>query len=151
MQLAGSVGSKPATGKQAASQVRRLIQKAGLMPGDYRVADGSGLSLYNYVSAELEVCLLRYAFAHRGIYDALLPSLPIAAVDGTLKSRMTKSPAAGNVKAKTGTVSGISSLAGYCTAPNGHYLAFSMINQGVSRMSDGRNLQDLLCVAMCSE
>jgi D-alanyl-D-alanine carboxypeptidase/D-alanyl-D-alanine-endopeptidase (penicillin-binding protein 4) len=150
-QTAASAKKGVARARDSRDITKRLFARLGLGHYPYKVADGSGLSLYNYVSAELEVCLLRYAFAHRGIYDALLPSLPIAAVDGTLKSRMTKSPAAGNVKAKTGTVSGISSLAGYCTAPNGHYLAFSMINQGVSRMSDGRNLQDLLCVAMCSE
>lgn len=148
MQLAAVTGNKTATGKQAAAQVRRIIQKAGLQPGDYRVADGSGLSLYNYVSAELEVTLLRYAFEHRGIYDALLPSLPIAGIDGTLKNRMYPGPAAGNVTAKTGSVTGISSLAGYCTAANGHYLAFSIINQGVSRTSDGRDMQDRICAAL---
>ena len=149
-QLAAAV-DMPARGQKGASQVRRLIQQVGLNPGDYRVADGSGLSLYNYVSAELEVRLLRYAYSHRGIFDVLLPSLPVAAVDGTLKSRMMKSPAAGNVMAKTGSVSGISSLAGYCTAPNGHFLAFSIINQGVGRMTDGRQMQDQLCIAMCEE
>ena len=77
--------------------------------------------------------------------------LPVAGVDGTLKGRMKNTVAERNVHAKTGSVSGISSLAGFCTAPNGHELCFAIINQGVSRMSDGRGLQDQLCVAMCSE
>ena len=150
-QLAIAAGSRSATGKQAANQVKRMIQKVALRPSDYKVADGSGLSLYNYVSAELEVRLLRYAWQHKEVYDLLLPSLPIAGLDGTLKSRMYPGPAAGNVQAKTGTLTGISSLAGYCTAPNGHRLAFCIINQGIMRTTDGRGFQDRVCRAMCEK
>ena len=148
-QLARTGGVKSATAKAAASQVRQMIQKVGLQPGDYRVADGSGLSLYNYVSAELEVSMLRYAWQHADLFRQLNIVLPVAGVDGTLKNRMKNTVAERNVHAKTGSVSGISSLAGFCTAPNGHELCFAIINQGVSRMSDGRNLQDRLCIAMC--
>ena len=148
MQLSAS-GGKTATGRQSASQVRRMIQKVGLKPGDYKVADGSGLSLYNYVSAELEVRLLRYAWQHRGVYALLLPSLPVAGIDGTLKSRMTSGATYRNVRAKTGTLTGISSLAGYCKAPNGHELAFCIINQGVLRIADGRSFQDAVCHVLC--
>jgi D-alanyl-D-alanine carboxypeptidase/D-alanyl-D-alanine-endopeptidase (penicillin-binding protein 4) len=150
-QIAANGGNHPAKGKQAANQVKRMIQKVGLRPSDYKIADGSGLSLYNYVSAELEVRLLRYAWRNRRIYNILLPTLPMAGLDGTLKSRMYPGPAAGNVKAKTGTLTGISSLAGYCTARNGHELAFCIINQGIMRTADGRSLQDRICEAMCGE
>ncbi len=148
-QLATLTNNKTATAKLAASQVRQTIQRAGLQPGDYRVADGSGLSLYNYVSAELEVAFLRYAWQHEQVYIPLYDALPIAGLDGTLKSRMQKGRAIDNVHAKTGSVSGISSLAGYCTSAEGHQLAFCIINQGVRQMSDGRNMQDSLCEAMC--
>ena len=112
-------------------------------------ADGSGLSLYNYVSPELETMLLRYAWQNSNIYDHLAPSLPIAGVDGTLEKRMRGTPAQGNVRAKTGTLTGISSLAGYCTAANGHQLCFCIINQGVMRGADGKAFQDRVCVALC--
>ncbi len=148
-QLATLTNNKTATAKLAASQVRQTIQRAGLQPGDYRIADGSGLSLYNYVSAELEVAFLRYAWQHEQVYIPLYDALPIAGLDGTLKSRMQKGRAIDNVHAKTGSVSGISSLAGYCTSAEGHQLAFCIINQGVRQMSDGRNMQDCLCEAMC--
>lgn len=147
--LAAADGTKPATAKAAASRVRQLIQRAGLQPSEYRVADGSGLSLYNYLSAEAETLVLRYAYKYRSIYSQLYPVLPIAGIDGTLKTRMKKTEAESNVHAKTGSVTGISSLAGYCTAANGHVLCFAIINQGVSRVSDGRQMQDLLCEAMC--
>ena len=55
----------------------------------------------------------------------------------------------GNVFAKTGTVTGVSSLAGYCTAANGHRLAFSIINQGVMHASNARRFQDRVCTLLC--
>lgn len=142
-------GRTPSTAKAAASRVRQMIQRAGLNPGEYRVADGSGLSLYNYVTAELLSAVLRYAYRNRTVFNQLYPTLPIAGVDGTLKNRMKNTAAEANVHAKTGSVTAISSLAGYCTAANGHILCFAIINQGVSRVSDGRQLQDQLCEAMC--
>ena len=62
---------------------------------------------------------------------------------------MTKGFAYENVHAKTGTVSGVSSLAGYCRSANRHLLAFCIINQGVMKNADGRNFQDKVCEAMC--
>ena len=109
---------------------------------------GSGLSLYNYVSAELEVQLLRYAYTQPNIYNTLLPTLPIAGVDGTLKKRMRNTPAEGNVRAKTGTLFGVSSLAGYLTASNGHRLCFAIIVNGGMSQGPMRNLQNKICVAL---
>ena len=55
----------------------------------------------------------------------------------------------GNVRAKTGTVTGVSSLAGYCTAANGHELCFAIINQGIMHNNTGRHFQDRICMALC--
>ena len=148
-QLGMAAGARPATARHARSVVARLIEKIGLRPADYRVADGSGLSLYNYVTAELEVMLLRYAYQNTNIYTHLLPSLPVAADDGTLARRMRGTFAAGNVRAKTGSVAAVSSLAGFCTAANGHVLCFAIINQGLRRGSAGRAFQDRVCTELC--
>lgn len=148
-QLGASTGAHPATARDARTVVRRLLEKVGLRPSDYRIADGSGLSLYNYVTAELEVMLLRYAYQNTNIYMHLLPSLPVAGEDGTLRRRMRGTFTSGNVKAKTGSVTAISSLAGYCTAANGHVLCFAIINQGIRRGSEGRAFQDRVCEALC--
>lgn len=147
-QLAASAGGK-ATAKTGRAMVNRLIQKMGMNPGNYYIADGSGLSLYNYVSAELEVAFLRYAYRNTNIYNHLLPSMPIAGVDGTLENRMRTGFAHGNVKAKTGTVTGVSALAGYLTAANGHRLCFSIINQGQRKAKTIRPYQDRICEALC--
>lgn len=149
-QLAASTGRRPAKAKDAAQVIKQLFQKVGNGKNPYRIADGSGLSLYNYVTPELEMRLLRYAYRNSNIYQHLLPSLPIAGRDGTLKSRMKGTFAEENVKAKTGTVTGVSSLAGYCTAANGHQLCFSIINQGIMNSDSGRNFQNQVCNALCA-
>ncbi len=148
-QLAANGGTRWASAKMARQYENALFSRLGLNPRDYNVADGSGLSLYNYVSTELEVKLLRYAYQRSDIYDAYLEALPIASVDGTLKKRMRGTAAAGNVRAKTGTVKGVSSLAGYLTASNGHLLSFSIINNGGLSNGPMRNLQNKICVALC--
>ena len=148
-QIGAASGSQPATAHSARSVMNRLIKKVGLDPKRYNIADGSGLSLYNYVTAELEVRMLRYAFKNNNIYLHLHPSLPQAGTDGTLRKRMTSPFTQGNVYAKTGTLSGISSLAGYCTAANGHRLAFAIINQGLLHGRNGRSFQDRVCTILC--
>lgn len=133
----------------ARARINGVIEKLGFNPDDYYVADGSGLSLYNYLSAELEVALLRHAHSNPEIFNHLYPSLPVAGRDGTLKKRLTGKNTLGNVHAKTGTLTAITSLAGYLTAPNGHLLCFCIINQGVVKTTrPGRQFQDEVCRAL---
>ena len=150
-QTAASTGHHPATAVDARNITKKLINRLGLDANRYRIADGSGLSLYNYVTVELLVKLLRHAWRTPSIAKALMPALPVAGVDGTLKSRMQNTRAQGNVRAKTGTLTGISSLAGYCTAPNGHELAFAIINQGILDKTTGKAFQDRVCQVLCGE
>ena len=148
-QIAAHSGKPRASRKEAAAAVHNLVRQLGLDPSHYQVADGSGLSLYNYVTPQLLGRLLRYAYAHDAIYRHLLPTLPVAGVDGTLRKRMQGTAAQHNVRAKTGTVEGVSTLSGYCTAANGHTLCFSIMNQGIRHTSTGRNFQDRVCRALC--
>ena len=150
-QTAASTGHHPATAVDARNITKKLINRLGLDANRYRIADGSGLSLYNYVTVELLVKLLRHAWRTPSIAKALMPALPVAGVDGTLKSRMQNTLAQGNVRAKAGTLTGISSLAGYCTAPNGHELAFAIINQGILDKTTGKAFQDRVCQVLCGE
>ena len=148
-QIAAGSSTQPGKASDASGAIKRLAYKLGLDPTQYTFADGSGLSLYSYVSAELLVKFLRYAYEQRSIYAHLYPALPIAGVDGTLENRMMKGSARGNVHAKTGTVTGVSTLAGYCLAANGHQLCFAILNQGLVKASDGREFQDRVCEVLC--
>ncbi len=148
-QLAAQSGSRGVGRKEAAATINDLVSRLGLDYTVYEFADGSGLSLYNYATPELLLKLLCYAYDNPEIYDTLLPSMPIAGVDGTLRKRMIGTPAQNNVQAKTGTVTGVSTLSGYCTASNGHRLAFSIMNNGLRNASQGRSFQDRVCIALC--
>ena len=147
-QLGAATGASPAKASHGRQMILKTLQKAGVT-GQYKIADGSGLSLYNYVTPELLAKLLIYAYRKSAIIRNLYVSLPIAGEDGTLKKRMKDSPAHLNVRAKTGTVTGVSSLAGYALASNNHMLVFSIINQGIMKADDGRNFQDKVCKALC--
>jgi len=125
-----------------------MVRRAGCTYSDFIVVDGSGLSHSNKVTAEAEVKLLKYAYDNKHIYSALYNSLPIAGVDGTLKKRMLSGNAFGNVRAKTGTVNGVSTLAGYVTASNGHMLIFSILNNNIGSAVNARALQDKICQEM---
>ncbi len=148
-QLAKSTGVRRAGARQGRQVINQVVRAAGLDPAQYYAADGCGLSLYNYVTADLLVHLLRLNYHNTEAYEALLPALPIAGRDGTLRKRLRGTAADSNVRAKTGTVTSVKTLAGFCTASNGHRLAFCILNQGTIRASQANGLQDRICRAMC--
>ena len=147
-QLANMKAGRWATWKDGAAVVDSVMRRIGIPAAQCKVADGSGVSLYNYTTPSAQVAALRYAYGKDHIYRYLYPSLPIAGRDGTLERRMRKTSAEMNVRAKTGTVTGVSCLAGYCRASNGNLLAFSIMNNGLYKTSVGRDFQDVLCEAM---
>lgn len=110
-----------------------------LDPSHFHIADGCGLSNYNRVSARLILAFLQYAHTHIPGYASYLP---VAGVDGTLESRLSSKSLRGKIRAKTGSMSGVSSLAGYLTTTNLHTLAFVILNQNVLSLQDARHFQD---------
>ncbi len=144
-QIAYAKAGKWATAADARHAIDALIKQIGESPSNCRLADGSGVSLYDYVTPRILVAMLRFAYKDQNIFSNFYPALPIAGMDGTLNSRMTQGKAFGNVRAKTGTVSGVSSLAGYVTASNGNLLAFSIICNGCLKIADAKALQNKLC------
>ena len=126
-----------------------MKEKLGFHPDVYNIVDGSGVSLYNYVSPQLLLEYLKHAYSHPEIFQPFYESLPIAGVDGTLEHRMKKTKAYRKVRAKTGSVKGVSSLAGYAKASNGHQLAFAIINQNVMKLRLARAWQDKVCAILC--
>jgi D-alanyl-D-alanine carboxypeptidase/D-alanyl-D-alanine-endopeptidase (penicillin-binding protein 4) len=93
--------------------VRRTLAEAGIPLAGARLADGSGLSRHDRLSAATLVALLRAAAVLPGVRDAFLSSLAVAGVDGTLERRLDRRPTYGRVIAKTGTTRLSSSLAGF--------------------------------------
>ncbi len=147
-QMAYREGGNYSGRKEASRVIERLVSRIGLNPDDYYFADGSGVSLYNYASPQLLVSLLKYAYKNKKIYNTLLPSLPKAGEDGTLAKRMNNSSCVGRIQAKTGTVTGASTLSGYATTANGHRLCFSIMCQGQQKAKIARDFQDQICAEL---
>ncbi|MDT4899036.1 MAG: hypothetical protein QOH25_4113 [Acidobacteriota bacterium] len=131
--------------------VKTFLRGAGIEPrGQVVQADGSGLSRHNYITANGTTQLLTYMSTHR-YANAFRDALPIAGVDGTLRTRMRGTPAAGNLRAKTGTIAGVASLSGYVTSATGERLVFSVIlNNYPEESSSRRSHIDAIAVLLAS-
>lgn len=102
--------------------------------GDWKIderglvmADGSGLSRYNYVTAELITALLERMHADPRHRETFAATLAIAGKDGTVSTRMRRSRAEGNARVKTGSISNMRTLSGYVRTRDGETLAFSIL------------------------
>lgn len=142
-------GKEKISHEDGSKAVYSFIKRLGFTPDDYNIVDGSGVSLYNYISPELLLAYLKYAYSNKKIYEELCSALPIAGVDGTLRGRMKQGNTYQNIRAKTGSVKGVSSLAGYAKAANGHDLAFVIINQNIMKGSKAHAFQDKVCEVLC--
>ena len=142
----------PASAENGVKLIDSLIILADCNPDDYSIVDGSGLSHYNLISADLLISVLKYIYyINSDIYEIIINSFPIAGIDGTLEERMTAGPAYNNVHAKTGTLTGVSCLAGYLNSGNGHKIAFSIfIENFVFKAKTARLIQDEICQILCS-
>lgn len=138
---------KPAKPNNGTKLIDSLVTLSGLKPSSYRFADGSGVSYYNLVSAELLNSVLKFIYNNNSTaFRMLYNSFPIGGVDGTLRSRMKTGNCFNNVHAKTGTLSGVSSLSGYLTTKNGALISFSILTQNfVGSSRTARNFQDQIC------
>ena len=111
-------------GKPAA---RDALRELDIAEDSYIMADGSGLSRYNYVTADALVRLLQQMHRRPAHALAFVQTLPIVGRDGTLARRLTGTAAEGKVRAKSGTIDNARALSGYVDTADGETLAFSMI------------------------
>jgi len=125
-----TLGFERAGGIGTADSGRRVVERqfaAWKIPSDaFVVRDGSGLSRNDLISPEAIVSILE-AMRHSPNFTVFFESLPIAGVDGTIRTRMRDTPAQGNLRAKTGTLSMVRSLSGYVRTADGRLLEFSML------------------------
>lgn len=132
-------------GSLAVSQI--LSRRAGVNISNMRILDGSGLSPDNLATPAQMMQVLDFAFHHDPTSDDFISSLPIAGVDGTLKHRMGN--IARKVNAKTGTISGVVSLAGYVMTRDKESLAFViMVNSGKGLSWRYKTMEDKIVTAL---
>ena len=133
------------TTRRGARVVRETMRGLGVR---HRPVDGSGLSRSDRVSPRNVVTLLRAMAADPALGPVLDASLPVAGRSGTLTGRMRGTAAAGNCHAKTGSLSNVSALAGYCTTRSGQArIAFAILMNRVN-VYGARLLQDRMAAAL---
>jgi len=109
------------------------------------IVDGSGISRFDQVTAGALVGLLEKVYFSIKQFDDFFNSLSIAGVDGTLKRRMIGTPAENNFRGKTGTLNGVSSLAGYVTtADDDDLIVCMMFEYTTGGASKYKNIQDTI-------
>jgi len=135
----------PATLQAGTRVATRFARTFGAAP---QLVDGSGLARSNRASPRSVVRLLD-GMRDRSDFKYFRASLPIAGRDGTLDNRMQHGAARGRCRAKTGTISGVSALSGYCETRGGRTVVFSFLMNGVS-IYGARALQDRMANAIAA-
>jgi D-alanyl-D-alanine carboxypeptidase/D-alanyl-D-alanine-endopeptidase (penicillin-binding protein 4) len=135
----GGKGTTPAGARNAMRYAKSLDVRVHLV-------DGSGLSRGDRAAPKQVARLLDRMREVRG-FSALRRSLPVAGRDGTLHDRMRRGRARGHCRAKTGTLTGVSALSGYCTSRSGRTLVFSVLNNNAD-VNSARAAQDRVAQAL---
>jgi serine-type D-Ala-D-Ala carboxypeptidase/endopeptidase (penicillin-binding protein 4) len=127
---------------------RDFLAAAGIADTDVVLSDGSGLSRDDLVTPRAVVALLRYA-ARQPWGPDFISTLPVAGVDGTLEDRMKNTPAAGRIRAKTGSHEDAHALSGYASTLRGESLVFAIFgNNNPQHGLDATTTLDALATAM---
>ena len=135
----------PGSARMGAEAAARTFAAASIDTSRIRLADGSGLSRMHLITTDMTVKLLSYMWnqGDPSVRDAFVNSLPVGGIDGTLENRFPSGPAQANVRAKTGTMTSVSSLGGYVSTESGRPIAFAlMCNNYTSPTSAVRAAQD---------
>ncbi|MCB9638927.1 MAG: D-alanyl-D-alanine carboxypeptidase/D-alanyl-D-alanine-endopeptidase [Myxococcales bacterium] len=120
----------PGTWSKGLSLVAEDLQALGISKGSYTMQNGSGLGRGNRFSPTHITTVLRSQLQDIALWAEYFVAQPIAGRDGTLRNRMKKTPAAGHLRAKTGTLDGVSALSGYLFTQDRRLWIFSICMNG---------------------
>lgn len=149
--LGAETSGTPGTSAAGLTAVKTFLAGMAIDTGSVVLADGSGVSRYNLVSADVLMRVLQEMYRHPDIGPVFLQSLPLAGKDGSLENRMRGTAAEGNLRGKTGTLSGVSALSGYVRTADGETLAFVIMMQHHARLARAyRQVQDEIGAVLAS-
>lgn len=126
-----------------------LTGVVGVMPGEVEIHDGSGLSPQNRATAGALVTTLRFLADSPALWEPFWNSLPEAGTTGGLR-RMFRTAAAGNLRAKTGTIEHVSALSGYVRTGDGERVAFSILVNNAPSTWRAKRIEDQIAVRFAS-
>jgi D-alanyl-D-alanine carboxypeptidase/D-alanyl-D-alanine-endopeptidase (penicillin-binding protein 4) len=149
--LGGELYGLPGNLAKGTKAVMEYLTAAGIKSSTYKIVNGSGLTHENRITARDLAALLRTIYYDPAVAPDFLTSLAIGGIDGTIKNRFMGTEATGLVRAKTGTLSGVSALSGY-VGDKGDVLIFSIFVQGFrnKRTNEVRHAQVRMVQAMLS-
>lgn len=153
LRAVGRVATGDGSVKGGVKAIRHMLTHgAGLeevTPDQLMLFDGSGLSAQNRVTARSLISLL--AFVERStMWESFWSTLPEAGGRRDGLGRMGRTPAAGNLRAKTGTIKHVSALSGYVTSADGERLAFSIISNNVPSTWRSKRVEDAIGARLAS-
>lgn len=138
---------EPGSAEMGLEAAMATFARAKIDTSRIKLVDGSGLSRMNLVTANMTSNLLHYMWDHpyATVRQAFYNSLPVGGIDGTLEDRFRSGAGFRNVRAKTGTLTGASSLSGYVfSKAETPYLFVLMCNNYTIKTSKVRKTQDLI-------
>ena len=144
--VGASYNKQTATWQNSATAVKAILQQNHIDISGMQIIDGSGLSRDNRVTPDQLAQVLTAAYQDPKIAQVYMHALPVGGLNGTLKNRLGSRDIIGKVKAKTGSMHGVSSLSGYVETQSGETLVFSIIvNDFMGGLYPYRLLEDKVC------
>jgi D-alanyl-D-alanine carboxypeptidase/D-alanyl-D-alanine-endopeptidase (penicillin-binding protein 4) len=123
----GRAAGGPGSVVEGVRAVRETIAGWGVAPDEIVMNDGSGLSRYDYLTADAVVAVLRHVWQDARLRGPFVSALPVAGRDGTLDTRMRGTILDDRVEAKTGTLANVRSLSGYLETTTGKHVVFAIL------------------------
>lgn len=142
LRTVGRVANGAGSAEAGAAAVMAILAEADVDTTQVQIVDGAGLSPLNRATAESFVGLLAYMAASPSA-EPFMESLPVAGEVRRFR-RMGGTPAGGNLRAKTGTIEGVSALSGYVNAANGELIAFSIIGNDLGSVGSAKSLENTI-------
>jgi D-alanyl-D-alanine carboxypeptidase/D-alanyl-D-alanine-endopeptidase (penicillin-binding protein 4) len=131
--LGAVVFDEPGSWANGVEAIQRFLkEEVGIAPDQYILRNGSGLNDTNRFTAALVVRLLDYIYRTREIAYELIPSLGVSGATGTVRKRLTAEGVHHKVRAKTGTLTGVSALSGYVMSRDRVVVAFTVLVNGLT-------------------
>ncbi len=149
--LGGELYGAPGTLAKGTRAVMDFLTSEGFKPGAYKIVNGSGLTHENRITPQDLSSLLRKIYYDISMAPEFMSSLAVAGIDGTIRNRFMGTDAVGLVRAKTGTLTGVSALSGY-VGDKDDVLIFSIFVEGFRhrRTNEVRHAQVRMVEAMLS-
>ncbi|HRE40415.1 MAG TPA: D-alanyl-D-alanine carboxypeptidase/D-alanyl-D-alanine-endopeptidase [Ignavibacteria bacterium] len=142
--------SPPGTLQKGESAAIDFLTQLGNDRGSFEILEGSGLTRNNMVNSDMFIRILKHMYDDVKNFDYFYNSLAVGGIDGTLKNRMKEGEAYKNIRAKTGTLNGVSTLSGYAISRDNELIMFYIAMNGFSSdRSYNRKIQDDICEVIC--